>query len=209
MIAAKLFIKAGLSVLVLVFLIVVVATPSLYEVTQQSAGRYQNSAAAWKIKMGVTKSEKIQGQSLWEHTDDNCKTKPLHSGMQAAVYISLASVIVAVLATVGGYFTGNGVLRVVGTVFEVIQLVGLTLFVAAVIVYFKLKFDCEWGNYISTSQISDGGSLIYGFYLSCAALVLSIASVAIRPGTNHQVHDSSKTANLNNDMEMRHTVHTV
>eukprot|EP01064_Diplonema_japonicum_P012078 TRINITY_DN1955_c0_g1_i5.p1 TRINITY_DN1955_c0_g1~~TRINITY_DN1955_c0_g1_i5.p1 ORF type:complete len:237 (+),score=41.89 TRINITY_DN1955_c0_g1_i5:80-712(+) len=173
--------KGVLSLVALIMLVVAIATPSLYTF---DAGK--------TVGMGILKSDKVGTIDIWEQYEELCSDiKTMHTILKAAAFISLAGVICGLGSTMAAYFTGNSTLGLVGTIFEVVQIVGFSASIAVALLIYLPEHSCDGELKIKLSD-GKGSALGFGFYMLCVGLVLVLINVCVRAG-------SKDSANINNN----------
>eukprot|EP01064_Diplonema_japonicum_P012080 TRINITY_DN1955_c0_g1_i7.p1 TRINITY_DN1955_c0_g1~~TRINITY_DN1955_c0_g1_i7.p1 ORF type:complete len:159 (+),score=24.98 TRINITY_DN1955_c0_g1_i7:62-478(+) len=118
----KIAAKGVLSLVALIMLVVAIATPSLYTF---------DGTGSKTVGLGILKSDKVGTIDIWEQYEELCSDiKTMHTILKAAAFISLAGVICGLGSTMAAYFTGNSTLGLVGTISEIVQIIGFSVSIA-------------------------------------------------------------------------------
>eukprot|EP01059_Diplonema_ambulator_P029815 TRINITY_DN4963_c2_g1_i1.p1 TRINITY_DN4963_c2_g1~~TRINITY_DN4963_c2_g1_i1.p1 ORF type:complete len:212 (+),score=54.85 TRINITY_DN4963_c2_g1_i1:44-637(+) len=175
-------IKTVISIVAALLLIVVLATPSLYKVKTEGKD----------LGLGVFKSDDpIDWKSFYDHCSD---VEPIYMVMKAGSVIAVLCLGGAVIVNLVGHFAGLKFMNTIGMILEVVQIVGGAALVATTLIIFMSKFSCDSGF---TLKMKDQADLAYGFYLSCAALLLIFMNLCV--GLGSKPNDNSDNYNRYND----------
>eukprot|EP01059_Diplonema_ambulator_P002070 TRINITY_DN116_c0_g1_i2.p1 TRINITY_DN116_c0_g1~~TRINITY_DN116_c0_g1_i2.p1 ORF type:complete len:209 (+),score=64.41 TRINITY_DN116_c0_g1_i2:60-686(+) len=158
-------VKTVVATVALVLLLVVLGTPSLYEVSSTGKG------------FGVYKSDfKSEGAeiSLKTLSEEYKGIGAVHKVMQGAVITAVVSIGLGVVTDLVGHFASVAAASTIGMVFGFLQISGATVFVATIIIIYASWFSTERGGNI---KLSNNADLWYGFYLSFVALVMIIVNL--------------------------------
>eukprot|EP01059_Diplonema_ambulator_P002069 TRINITY_DN116_c0_g1_i1.p1 TRINITY_DN116_c0_g1~~TRINITY_DN116_c0_g1_i1.p1 ORF type:complete len:210 (+),score=62.62 TRINITY_DN116_c0_g1_i1:60-689(+) len=154
-------VKTVVATVALVLLLVVLGTPSLYEVSSTGKG------------FGVYKSDfKSEGAeiSLKTLSEEYKGIGAVHKVMQGAVITAVVSIGLGVVTDLVGHFASVAAASTIGMVFGFLQISGATVFVATIVLAYASSFSQKDGY--GDMKLSKGSDLWYGFYLSCVALVM-------------------------------------
>eukprot|EP01059_Diplonema_ambulator_P002074 TRINITY_DN116_c0_g1_i6.p2 TRINITY_DN116_c0_g1~~TRINITY_DN116_c0_g1_i6.p2 ORF type:complete len:212 (+),score=66.86 TRINITY_DN116_c0_g1_i6:60-695(+) len=161
-------VKTVVATVALVLLLVVLGTPSLYEVssTGKGFGVYKSDFKVLGVEVSLkTLSEGYKGIGT------------VHKVMQGAVITAVVSIGLGMVTDLVGHFASVAAASTIGMVFGFLQISGATVFVATIVLAYASSFSPKDGYDDISLRLSTGSDLWYGFYLSFVALVMIIVNL--------------------------------